>query len=119
MEPLPDEALVVRGGQNLRASFEQGSGVTVDAGGQIQGVSVNSAPGLSLQALTAPDSQTGYPGIPHNRVGVTTVGAVRAAGGEVVPSPTRTNPRHATLSGLTAAQASSLFRPTVKNPNRR
>ncbi len=118
MAPLPDDALVVRGGQNLPSSFAQGSGVTVDAGGQVQGVSVNSAAGATLEELTAPDPQTGYPGIPHNQVGVTTVGAVRAAGGEVVSSRTRRNPHHATLSGLTPEQASNLFRPTVKNPSR-
>ncbi len=119
MTPLPDEALVVRGGQNLPASFIQGSGVMINAGGKLEGVSVNCAPGLSVQELTASNPQTGYPGVPHNQVGVTTVGAVRAAGGEVVPAPTRPNLYHATLSGLTPEQASSLFRPTIKNPNPR
>lgn len=119
MSSLPDEALVVRGGLNLPESFSQGSGVAVDAGGKLQGVSVNSAAGVSVGDLTAPNQQTGYPGVPHNQVGVSTVGAVRAAGGDVVPSPTRTNPHHATLSGITPEQASDLFRPTVRNPNRR
>jgi hypothetical protein len=118
MEPLPDDALVVRGGQNLPENFAQGSGVTADAGGKVEGVSVNASPGLSVQELTAPDPQTGYPGIPHNQVGVTTVGKVRALGGDVVPSPRKKNPTHASLSGLTPEQASSLFRPTVKNPNK-
>jgi hypothetical protein len=118
MGPLPDDAVVVRGGQNLPENFAQGSGVKVDSGGQVQGVSVNAAAGLSVKELTAPYPQTGYPGIPHNQVGVTTVGKVRALGGDVVPSPTRRNPNHATLSGLTPEQASGLFRPTVKNPNR-
>lgn len=119
MSPLPDDALVVRGGQNLPANFARGSGVTVGADGKLQGVSVNSAPGLSVPELTAPNAQTGYPGIPNNQVGITTVGAVRACGGDVVPSPTRTNPHHATLSGLTPEQASDLFRPTVPNPSGR
>jgi hypothetical protein len=119
MTALPDEALVVRGGQNLPANFAQGLDVTVDAGGKIEGVSVNAAPGVAVQELTAPNPRTGYPGIPHNQVGVTTVGTIRAAGGDVVPSPTRTNPYHATLSGLTPGQASQIFRPTVKNPNTR
>jgi hypothetical protein len=118
MGPLPDDALVIRGGQNLPENFAQGSGVSVDAGGKIQDVSVNAASGLSINELTAADSQTGYPGIPHNHVGVTTVGKVRALGGDVIPAPTKRNPNHATLSGLTAQQASELFRPTVKNPNR-
>jgi hypothetical protein len=118
MGALPDDALVVRGGQNLPENFAQGSGVMVDAGGKVQSVSVNAAPGLSVKELTAPDSQAGYPGVPHNHVGVTTVGKVRALGGNVVPSPRKKHPNHATLSGLTPEQASDLFRPTVKNPNR-
>ena len=117
MTPLPDATFVVRGGQNLPAHFAQGSGVTVDAGGKIEDVSVNAAPDVSVHELTAPNPHTGYPGIPHNQVGVTTVGAIRAAGGDVVPAPTRTNPYHAMLSGLTPEQASQLFRPTVHNPN--
>ena len=116
MDRLPDDALVVRGGQNLPENFARGSGVTVDAEGKLDGVSVNSAAGTGLPELTAPNPATGYPGIPHRRVGVTTVGTVRAAGGEVAPSPTRTNPHHARLSGLTPERASELFRPTVRNP---
>jgi hypothetical protein len=118
MQTLPDDAIVVRGGQNLPESFAQGSGVTLDPGGKVQDVSVNSASGLSVGELTSPNVQTGYPGIPHKQIGVTTVGKVRALGGDVAPSPRRSNPNHATLSGLTPEQASSLFRPTVKNPNR-
>jgi hypothetical protein len=118
VSPLPDDAPVVRGGQNLPENFVQGSAVTVDEGGKLQGVSVNSAAGRSVGELTAPNPQTGYPGIPHNQVGVTTVGAVRAAGGDVTPSPRRANPYHATLGSLTPEQASRLFRPTVKNPSR-
>ena len=62
MTPFPDEALVVRGGQNLPANFAQGSGVTGDAGGKIAGVSVHAAPGVSVQELTDPHPHTGYPG---------------------------------------------------------
>ena len=119
MTPLPDESLVVRGGLNLPSSFAQGSGIAADPDGKLRGVSVNSAPGLSPGELTAPDPWTGYPGIPHNHVGVATVGAIRAVGGDVVPAPTRANPLHAIMSGLTPEQASDLFRPTVPNPIRR
>ena len=118
MASLPDDALVVRGGQNLPENFAQGSGVTAGDDGKLQAVSVNSGSGLSVEELTAPNPPTRYPGIPNNQVGVSTVGAIRACGGEVVPSPTRTNPHHATLSGLTPQQASELFRPTMPNPNR-
>jgi hypothetical protein len=119
MEPLPDDALVVRGGQNLPENFARGSGVTVEAEGTLAGVSVNSAPGTTIEELTAPNPQTGYPGILNNQVGVSRVGAIRECGGTVVPSPTRTNPYHATLGGLTPEQASRLFVPTIPNPNRR
>ena len=114
---LPDDALVVRGGRNCPFDFTNGSGVTVGEGGKLEDVSVNCAPNLSVEELTAQNPQTGYPRIPHNRVGVTTVGEIRAAGGDMVPRPTRTNPNHARLSGLTPDQASELFLPTVKNPN--
>jgi hypothetical protein len=119
MTPLPDDALVVRSGLNLPESFAKGSGVTVDADGKLDGVSVNAGAGLSVGQLTAPNPKTGYPGIPHTQIGVTTVGAVRAAGGDVVPTPRKANPQHATLSGLTPGQASGIFRPTVRNPNAR
>ena len=72
----------------MPSSFIQGSGVTADADGRLQEVSVNSAAGRSVEELTAPDPRTGYPGVPHNQVGVTTVGEVRVAGGDVVPAPT-------------------------------
>jgi len=117
-ETLPDDALVVRGGRNQPDNFAMGSGVAVDEAGRVRNVSVNSASNRSLADLTAPNRATGYPGIPHRRVGVTTAGAIRAAGGEVVPSPTRANPCHATLSGLTPNRASELFRPTIPNPSR-
>jgi hypothetical protein len=55
--------------------------------------------------------------IPHNKMGTTTVGDVRAMGGDVVPSPTETNPHHSTLSGLTPDDASKLMTPTTDNPN--
>lgn len=119
MERLPDDALVVRGGQNLAENFINGAGVTVDSGGVLHGVSVNSAPGLTLTELTAGSSETGYPGILNNQVGLTTVGDIRVSGGDVVPTPTRTNRHHATLSGLDPEEASRLFRPTILNPSGR
>lgn len=117
--PLPDDAFVVRGGQNLPESFASGSGVTLDAGEVLEGVSVNAAAGLNVEELTAANSSPGYPGIPHNQIGVTSVGAVRAAGGDVIPMPRKNNPFHATLRGITPEQAAELFRPTQRNPNRK
>ncbi|WP_456310867.1 RHS repeat-associated core domain-containing protein [Serratia proteamaculans] len=106
---LPDSAIVCRGGACLADSFKNGSGVIVDSAGKLNGVSVNSAAGKTLEQLTE--------GIPHNKVGVTTVGDIRAAGGDVISSPTRSNPNHATLSGITADKAQDLMTPTQKNPS--
>ena len=61
---LPDEALVVRGVQNLPENFVQATEGTADAHGVIVGVSVNAAPGRAVQDLTAANPQPGYPGIP-------------------------------------------------------
>ncbi|MBN1207446.1 MAG: RHS repeat-associated core domain-containing protein, partial [Myxococcaceae bacterium] len=108
---LPDDALVCRGGTCTADRFAQGTGVTLDDARKLQGVSVNSVPGVSLEQVTV--------GIPNKQVGVTTVGEVRAAGGDVLPSPTRNNPAHCTLCGITPQKAEELFTPTVRNPNAR
>ena len=105
---LSNDALVVRGGQNLPENFANGSGVTIDSAGNLNGVSVNSGNGLTVQELST--------GVPHNQIGVTTVGNVRALGGDVIPSATRFNPNHCTLCGITQQQASNLFRPTIRTP---
>ena len=55
-------------------------------------------------------------GIPHGKIGTTTVGEVRAVGGEVVASPkNKKNVNHATLSGITAEKASELMT-IIPNP---
>ena len=106
IKALPDSAKVVRGGQNMvsdiiRRTGRHPSGVT--------GVSVESAAGKSVEELSA--------NIPHGKVGVTTVGDVRAAGGDVIPT-SGTSPNHATLTGLAPEQTSSLLTPTIPNPTK-
>ncbi|MBI1916066.1 MAG: flavoredoxin [Planctomycetes bacterium] len=106
-ERIPDEALVVRGGRNLPGDLRRGiathpSGVT--------GASVECADGLSVEDLAA--------AIPHGQVGVTTVGAIRAAGGDVVRTSGR-SPHHATLVGLSPEEVSRLLTPTIPNPARK
>lgn len=105
---LPDEALVVRGGENTAERFVGGNGVSLDDAGRLHGVSVNSAPGRSLRELTQ--------GIPNKQVGVTTVGDVRKAGGYVRPDLLPDNPFHCLLGGCTPQQFSDLFTPTTRNP---
>lgn len=51
--------------------------------------------------------------IPHPKVGVTTAGDIRAAGGNVTATG-----RKGTVSGINAQTAEKLFTPVVKNPNK-
>jgi hypothetical protein len=106
-ERIPDEAVVVRGGRNLPADLRRGVG-THPSG--VTGVSVECAEGLPLEELAAV--------IPHGHIGVTTVGTIRAAGGDVVRTSGR-SPHHATLTGLSAEEASRLLTPTIVNPGRK
>ena len=109
---LSDDALVVRGVLNtvdrVRAGAENVDEVA--AGGLVRGVSVNGANGMTAAQLAA--------SIPNNRVGITTAGAIRALGGQVVPDATRTNPLHAKVNGVSAEALSGLLTPVVKNPAR-
>src|SRR5262249_35796343 len=75
----------------------------------VTGVSVECALGVSVAELAA--------AIPHGQIGVTTVGAVRQAGGDVVRTTGR-SPYHATLTDLTPQQVSGLLTPTTPNPAR-
>jgi len=104
LNPIPDEALLVRGGSNRPADLTRGT-ATHPSG--ITGVSVECVVGLSVAELAA--------AIPHGRVGVTTAGAVRTAGGDVVRTTGR-SPNHATMTGLTPERASELLTPTDPNP---
>ena len=93
-EPIPDEAVVVRGERNRPVDIARGTG-THPSG--VTGVSVECAVGLSIAELAI--------AIPHSQLGVTTVREVRREGGDVVRTTGR-SPYHATLIGLTSEQAS-------------
>ena len=103
---IPNEALVVRGGRNRPEDIERGT-ATHPSG--ITGVSVESADDLTVAELAKL--------IPHGQIGVTTVGEVRKAGGDVIRTSGR-SANHATLTGLTPEQASHLLTPTTPNPAR-
>jgi len=105
-EEIPEGALVVRGGRNRPADIARGTG-THPSG--VTGVSVECAAGVSVTELAA--------ALPHPDIGVTTVGAVRRGGGDVIRTSGR-SPYHATLTGLTPDQASQLLTPTIPNPAR-
>ena len=109
MPSLPDGALVVRGGINTVELLKSGTGVTVDAFGKLHGLSVNCAPDKTVAELSA--------GMPNRRIGVTSVGAVRAVGGEVNADPTIYNPYHCLIENIPADAAQTLFNPPVLNPS--
>ena len=110
MAPLPDNALVVRGGGCEPDNFTQGSGVFSDAAGLLSQISVQCAPGKTALDLSRR--------MLNGKIGVTTVGEVRSAGGEVDPNPKPGNPDHCLLRGINAFTASRLFTPTIPNPHR-
>ena len=96
----------MRGGRNRPADILRGTG-THPSG--VTGVSVECALGVSVAELAA--------AIPHGQIGVTTAGAVRQAGGDVVRTTGR-SPYHATFTGLTPEQVSRLLTPTIPNSAR-
>jgi len=96
----------VRGGRNLPADILRGTS-THPSG--VTGVSVECALGLPVAELATT--------IPHGQIGVTTVRAIRQAGGDVLRTTGR-SPYHATLTGLTPEQVSGLLTPTIPNPAR-
>jgi len=103
-ERIPDEALVVRGGRNQPADLRRGTATHPNG---VTGVSVECAEGRTVEELAAI--------LPHGHVGVSTTGAIRAAGGDVVRTSGR-SPYHATLIGLSPEEASRLLTPTIPNP---
>lgn len=98
---------MVRGGRNRPEDIERGTAIHPSG---VTGVSVESASGVSVAELAGM--------IPHGQVGLTTVGAVRKAGGDVIRTTGR-SPYHATLTGLTPEGISRLLTPTTANPARR
>jgi uncharacterized protein RhaS with RHS repeats len=101
---VPDSTVVCRGGSCTSQAFANGKGVTVDsATGKLDGIST----GLGDSVASASKN------IPHTKVGVTTAGDIRAAGGQVVND----KGNHGTVSGLTADKAAEVFKKVVDNPN--
>lgn len=109
MSTLPDDAFVVRGGLNTIALLEVGTGITVDDGGNLHGLSAHSAAGRTVAELSV--------GLPNRQIGVTTVGAIRASGGDVEPDPSRHKPYHCLVGGISVQTASNLLNPPNPNPS--
>ena len=84
--------------------------MTLDRNGILWNISVNSYPGTLVEELAR--------GMPHRHIGVTTVEAVRAAGGTITPDPLPDNPYHHLVGGITPEAAAQLFTPTLAHPTR-
>ena len=111
---LPDDANVVRGGSGAPGGANSPEGIAKGTGTHpsgITGFSAESAPGKSVEQLAAESPAVSG----RNHVGCCTVGQVRAAGGDVIPTSGQ-SPNHATVTGLSPTQASGLLTPTVPNP---
>jgi hypothetical protein len=104
---IPDQAIVVRGGRNRPDDVRRGMG-THPSG--VTGISVECGEGISVQELSAL--------IPHGQVGVTTVGVVREAGGDVIRTSGRSQ-YHPTLTGLIPDEISLLLTSTISNPSKK
>ncbi|WP_185754263.1 RHS repeat-associated core domain-containing protein [Luteibacter sp. 9135] len=104
-----DEALVARGGAAANQAAEKiNAAIGPSRTPGVTGFSCQCDGGKNLASLGA------Y--IPNKQMGVTTVGAIRSAGGDVIATPGTGN--HVTLTGLTGSQASPLMM-IEKNPNPR
>lgn len=74
----------------------------------LTGFSAQSAPNATAAELAKP--------LPRSSYGATTVGDIKAAGGDVDPTTRTENPNHVTVTGLDPQTASDLLTPTVKKP---
>jgi RHS repeat-associated protein len=102
-----DEALVARGGAAANQTAEKIDAAIMPS--RTPGVS-----GFSCQCDGGTNLATLGANIPNKQLGVTTVGAIRAVGGQVVATPGVGN--HVTVTGLSGKQASPLMM-IEKNPN--
>lgn len=85
---LPDEAYVVRGGMSQPGSFKIGPHPLGP-----YGISCQSAPRMTVEEL----AESGQ--FPNSQISVTTVGEIRAIGGDVIPTPHLPRfPHHGTIT---------------------
>jgi len=100
---IPDSHAVVRGGANITPESIAAKTSETKVG---PGFSANAA---STTAGAATD-------VPNGKIGVTTAGDIRAAGGEVHDTSNPNNPTHVTVTNLDPQKASELLSPSVPNP---
>ena len=102
---LPDDAIVARGGANITPES-----IAAGTGTHPSGVTGFSAECSGGTCLTTVGTQ-----IPNDKMGVTTVGDVRDAGGDVVKTSGR-SPHHVTVKNLDPDDAARLLNLSIPNP---
>ena len=93
---LADDALVVRGGVVTTEQIIAGA-EALDTDGNVLGVSVRSAEGLSEAELAA--GGVGARPFPNGQIGVTTAGEIRGVGGTIERTPRPDNIYHCDICG--------------------
>jgi hypothetical protein len=102
---FPDDTKVVKGGKNVRIDTFEEPGL-----GTVKGTSVSVQPGKTIEALAAE--------LPHGQIRTTTVGDVRKAGGDVIPTRRSENhPYHGTITGLDEKEIECVLGDLIDNPN--
>lgn len=71
--------------------------------------------GFSVECGTCSVSELSK-SLPHAKIGTTTAGEIRKAGGDVIRT-SGNSPYHATVTGLGPEKASGLLTPVINNPN--
>ena len=108
----PDD-IVCRDGTCLAEQFTKGSGITTGPDGKLNGISTQAKPNGSAENLNRP--------FKNAQVGIATVADIEAAGGTVTLDGRLNSANgtmvanHATVEGITAQQAESIFK-TQPNP---
>jgi uncharacterized protein RhaS with RHS repeats len=108
-DAMNPETELVRGGDGSKP-FSEGSGVTENPDGTLDGVSVNGEDGVS----GADSAKNGK--VRNGKIRIGTVGEVEAAGGEVIPDGKERGNNHCTVNGCTEEQLSDIFDKPIKNP---
>ncbi len=119
---LPDDAPVIRGGADSAGNPDsiEKKGAESVKDGKVYGVSGRSAPldDKSKEEKVIDLAGSGKYPVTNGKVGVTTVGDIRAAGGEVWPDGegpyadrpfNPDNPDHASIDGISAEKLAELF----------
>jgi RHS repeat-associated protein len=108
-EAMNPETELVRGGDGSKP-FSEGTGVTPNSDGTLDGVSVNGEDGVS----GSDSAKNGK--VRNGRIRIGTVGEVEAAGGVVIPDGKERGNNHCTINGCTEVQLNDIFNKPIPNP---